>query len=210
MHFQKTNSCHLVLGHRTLQEESRAVDLGVTIMNDLRWNAHILTKPVNATKSFNFSRHSVPHQVLSRVKFNLSQSCVFSIIINCCSSWFANISLTHKMESLNHKCLKWCLGNNSYSVLLLTSATMPIAYQNKERDLRLFAGISSGATCMNVRVQFTVQCDNRSLRSNAKPKLVALIFEKNGSSVVFSRATQLHDSTKTDLIILSRNFKDQL
>ena len=60
LHFQKTKAYHLVLGHQTLQEKSTAVDLGVTISNDLSWNAHILTKLVNATKSLNFLRHSVP------------------------------------------------------------------------------------------------------------------------------------------------------
>ena len=54
LHFQKTKSCYLVLGHQTLQEESRAVDIGVAISNDLSWNAHILTKLVNATKSLFF------------------------------------------------------------------------------------------------------------------------------------------------------------
>ena len=146
LHFQKTKACHLVLGHPILQEESRAVNLGVTKSNDLSWNAHILIKLVNATKSLNFLLHSVPHQVPSRVKLNLFQSCVLSIIIYCSSSWSPNSSLTRKMESVNHKGLKWCFGNNSYSILPQTSATMPIAYQKRERDLRLFAGISSGAT----------------------------------------------------------------
>ena len=54
LHFQKTKAYHLVFGHQILQEESMAVDLGVTISNDLSWNAHILTKLVNATKSLNF------------------------------------------------------------------------------------------------------------------------------------------------------------
>ena len=187
LHFQKTKSCHLVLGHQTLQQESRAVDLGVTISNDLSWNAHILTKLVNATKSFKFLRHSVPYQVPSRVKFNLFQSCVVSIILYCSSSWSANNSLNRKMESSNHKCLKWCFCNNSYSVLLQTSATIPIAYQKIERDLRLFAGISSGATCISFHDHFTVQCDNRSLRCNVKPKLVAPIFKRKIDLQWFSR-----------------------
>ena len=119
-------------------------------------------------------RHSVPLQVLSRVKLNLFQSCVVSIILHCSSSWSANISLTRKMESLKHKGLKWCSGNNSHSSLLQASETMPIAYQKIERDLRLFAGISSGATCRNFHDHFTVQCDNRSLRSNVKPKLASV------------------------------------
>ena len=54
LHFQKTEAYHLVLEHQILQEESRAVDLGVTISNDLSWNAQILTKFLNATKSLNF------------------------------------------------------------------------------------------------------------------------------------------------------------
>ena len=80
LHFQKTKAYHLVFGHQVLQEKSRAVDLGVTISSDLSWNAHISTKLVTATKSLNFLRHSVPHQVPSRVKLNLFQSCV-SIIL---------------------------------------------------------------------------------------------------------------------------------
>ena len=124
-------------------------------------------------KVWTFLRHSKPHQVPSRVKFNLFQSCVVSIILYCNSSWSSNFSLTRKMESLNHKGLKTCFGNNSYSSLFHALATMLIAYQKIERDLRLFAGISSGATCINFHDHFTVQCDNRSLRSNVKPKLVA-------------------------------------
>ena len=54
LHFQKTKAYHLGLGHRIFQEESRAVDLGVTISNDLTWNAQILTELVNATKSLIF------------------------------------------------------------------------------------------------------------------------------------------------------------
>ena len=215
LHFQKTKAYHLVLGHQILQEKSRAVDLGVTISNDLSWNAHILTKFVNATKSLNFLRHSVPHQVPSRIKLNLFQSCVVSIILYCSSSWSANISLTRKMESLDHKGLKWCFGNNSYSILLHASATMPIAYQKIERDLRLFAGISSGATCINFHDHFTVHCDNRSLRSNVKPKLVAPTFKRKiALQSFFPRVTQLvndlHDSTEIELITPSHNFKDQL
>ena len=78
LHFQKTKAYHLVLGHQILQKKSTAVDLGVTISNALSWNAHILTKFVNANKSLNFLRHSVPHQAPSRVKLNLFQSCVVS------------------------------------------------------------------------------------------------------------------------------------
>ena len=64
-----------------------AVVLGVTFSNDSGWNAHILTKLVNATKKFNFLPHSVPHQIPSRVKLNIFQSCVVSIILYCFSPW---------------------------------------------------------------------------------------------------------------------------
>ena len=78
LHFQKTKACRLVLGLQILQEESRAVHLGVTLSNDLSWNAQFLTKLVNATKSFKILRHSVPHRVPSRVKLNLFQAlCCF-------------------------------------------------------------------------------------------------------------------------------------
>ena len=215
LHFQKTNSCHLVLGHQTLQEESRAVDLGVIISNDLSWNAHILTKLVKATKSFNFLRHSVPYQVPSSVKFNLFRSCVVSIILYCSSSWSANITLTPKMEKMNHKGLKWSFGNGSYGDLLQRSATMPIIYQKIERVSRLFAGISSGTTCINFHDHFTIQSDNRPLRSNLKHKLVAPTFKRKiVLQSFFPRVTQLvndlHDSTVIDLITPSHNFKDQL
>ena len=39
LHFQKTKAYHLVLGHQILQEKSRAVNLDVTILNDLSQNA---------------------------------------------------------------------------------------------------------------------------------------------------------------------------
>ena len=125
------------------------------------------------------------------------------------------ISLTRKMESLNHKGLKWCFGKISYSVLLQTSAPMPVAYQKVERDLCLFAGISSGATCIHFHDHFTVQCDNRSLRCNVKPKLVApIIKRKIVLQSFFPSVTQLvndlHDSTEIDLIRPSHNLKDQL
>ena len=82
---------------------------------------------------------------------------------------------------------------------------MPIAYQKIERDLRLFAGISSGATCINFHDHFTVQCDNGPLRSTVNPKLVAPIFERKiVLQSFFPRVTQrvidLHDSTEIDLI----------
>ena len=92
---------------------------------------------------------------------------------------------------------------------------MPIAYQKIERDLRLFAAISSGATCIIFHDHFTVQCDNRSLRSNVKPKLVAPTFKRKiFLQSFFPRVSQLvndlHDSTEIDLITPSHNFKDQL
>ena len=114
------------------------------IMERFELECSILTKLVHATKSFNFLRHSVPHQVSTSVIFNIFQSCVVSIIFQfCSSSWSAIIRLTRKLESLNHKGVKRCFRNNSYSDVLQTSATMPIAYQKRDRDLGLFAGIAS-------------------------------------------------------------------
>ena len=64
---------------------------------------------------------------------------------------------------------------------------------------------------------FTIPCDNRSLRSNVKPKLVTPIFKRKFVlQSFFPRATQLvndfHYSTEIDLIIPipSHNFKDLL
>ena len=165
------------------------------------------------------SPHPSGHDLRSSFPVNLLISIpsiwfVF-IILYCSFSWSANISLTRKMESLNHKGLKWCFDNNSYNSLLHASATMPIAYQKIERDLRLFAAISSGATCINFHDHFTVQCDNRSLRSNVKPKLVAPTFKRKiVLQSCFPKVTQLVndllDSTEIDLITPSHNFKDQL
>ena len=137
------------------------------------------------------------------------------MVCSCFHKFSANLRELPMRRSLIILAIKGFPSNYSYSSLLHASATMPIAYQKIERDLRLFAGISSGATCINFHDHFTVQCDNRSLRSKVKPKLVAPTFKRKiVLQSFFPRVTQLvndlHDSTEIDLITPSHNFKDRL
>ena len=81
--------------------------------------------------------------------------------------------------------------------------------------MRLFAGISSEATCINFLDLFTKQWENRPLRSKVKPKLVAPIFKRKiVLRSFFTKVTKLIndfiDSTEIDLITPLHNFKDQL
>ena len=118
------------------------------------------------------------------------------------------------MESLNHKCLKRCFGKNS-TMFFSKHQQYPSPIRKRERELRLFASIASGATSINFQDHFTIQSDNRPLRRNAKPKLVASMFKRKlVLQSLFPRKTQLvndlHDATEIDLNTPSHNFKEQL
>ena len=119
------------------------------------------------------------------------------------------------MEALNFEGLKWCYGNLPYNDILQASRTLPISYQILERDLRLFASISSGTTCITFRDHFSLHEDIRLLRSSEKPKLVVPSFQKKiVQHTFFPRVAQLvndlHDCTEINLIPPTSDYKTQL
>ena len=83
-------------------------------------------------------------------------------------AWHAGLTHLRLLEKFNEKSLSRSFGKKSYRDLLLVTDTIPIAYQILNIDLKLFAAISTGKSCITFEKYFILKRNNRSLRSENK------------------------------------------
>ena len=130
-------------------------------------------------------------------------------------AWHAGLTHLRLLEKFNEKCLRWCFGKKSYSDLLLAADTIPIAYQLLNIDLKLFATIATGKSCITFENFFIIKKKNRSLRSENKQYLVSKYPRKSVTETsFFNRVTLLvndfNDSSDVNILFPPANIKSLL
>ena len=215
IHISKKTTGDLFLNNEKLRKVESTTDLGIEVTSCLRCDFHIRSKLNKAKQNFNYLRHNVPYSLPNKVKFNLYSACVLSVLLYGSPAWHAGLTHLQLLEKFNEKCLRWCFDKRSYSDLLLAADTIPIAYQLLNIDLKLFATIATGKSCITFENFFILKKKNRSLRSENKQYLDSKYSRKSVTETsFFNRVTLLvndfNDFSDINILFPPANIKSLL
>ena len=103
-------------------------DLGVYVTSDLKWDIHI-KKSANKALGVLFMLKRSSHHLTPSIKLNLYKSMVLPVLLYGSVCWFANVTNTKVLESVQKKSLKWInsTSNNNYRELLFCSRILPLS-----------------------------------------------------------------------------------
>ena len=128
-HISMSNSMHHFSFSRTLIEKVHIQkNLGVYVTEDLKWDIHIKKSASKALGILFMLKRSSPRLTPS-VELKLYKSMVLPVLLYGSVCWFANVTNTKVLESVQKKSLKWInkTSNNNYKDLLCFSRILPLS-----------------------------------------------------------------------------------
>ena len=172
LHFSRTSTDSLCIGSDNISRVDQITDLGIEVSSTLKRSYHVRIKLLKVRRALNYLKHSVPYGLSSGVKFNLYKACVLSVLLYGYPAWYPDIIHMRRLELLNLQGLRWCFGPGDYAGLLITSNSLPVAYQLIESDLRFFSAIMSEQNCLSFNDFFTIETKSVNTRNMDLERLV--------------------------------------
>ena len=155
------------------------LDLGVIVTTKLNWEENILALCTKASSRLGLMKRTLHFIKDSKQKRAFYLALVRSIFEHCSVIWKpSTVQLTHKIESIQRKAVKWILGEhfhhyNDYEYLMRLKDLdlMPMEYKFKYSDLVMFHKIYHGKSVIKLP-QYLVPIthnDRSRLRLNIHP-----------------------------------------
>ena len=166
-------------------------DLGLHIINSLRWNSHTALKISKARRSFFLFKSNIPWNTPSKVKINLLRSMVFSIMLYGIPAFLPNLTQLKELENFQKHCLKWALGSSlPYEDSLKKYAILPVCYFIELQIFTLFSKMKNESVKYDVEAIVSTK-PATSLRQCSINPLYCKTHIKAHESTFFPRAVAL-------------------
>jgi hypothetical protein len=117
-------SSTLSINSQPLEKDTCFKLLGVTLQNDLKWNAHVDSITSKASKRLHILRVLRNSGVSAHDLLTIYISIIRSVLEYCCAAWNTSIPsyLSDKIERVQRRALRILYPNMSYSATLATSS----------------------------------------------------------------------------------------
>ena len=112
--------------HEVLENVSSQRDLGLYIINDLKWGLHVTSKLCKARQCL---KAKIPFNTPSPVKLHLYRSLVPSVLLYWFPAWYPDVYMLKKLEKFLRSCFLWIFGRkSSYLKQLKDNNFLPFCY----------------------------------------------------------------------------------
>ena len=167
-----SNSMHDFSFSGTLMEKVHTQkDLGVYETRDLKWDIHIKKSHNKALGALFMLKKGSPH-VTPSVKLNLYKSMVLPVLLYGSACWFANVTNTKVLESVQKNSLKWIKNtrNNNYKEQFYYSSILPVYLYLQIQDFSFLSKCLTGHFTFNIDQFVCMRDTTRSLWGGNDPK----------------------------------------
>ena len=169
-HISMSNTMHHFSFSVTLIERVHIKKyLGVYVKRDLKWDIDIKKSASKALGALFMLKRSSPRPTPSvKLKLNLYKSMVLPVLLYGSVCWFANVTNTKVLKSVQKKSLKWInnTSNNNYKELLYFCRILPLSFYLQLQDLLFLSKSLSGQFNFNIDQFVCMRNTTRSLRSD--------------------------------------------